>query len=200
MLQNDVLYENINDNLYVPLNLALFAKEHNIHMTYIGTGCIYNYTDKKNTFSESDEPNFFGSNYSIVKGFTNLLMNHTNALHLRIRMPIVSYNHPRNFITKILDYKKIHSMENSMTVLDSMIPLSIEMMINGETGSYNFTNPGTISHNTILTMYRDIIDPNKTWENHTIEEQNQILLSKRSNNMLDTITDAMKTVFQNWEK
>ena len=91
-------------------------------------------------------------------------------------------------------------MENSMTVLDSMIPLSIEMMINGETWSYNFTNPGTISHNTILTMYRDIIDPNKTWENNTIEEQNQILLSKRSNNMLDTITDAMKTVFQNWEK
>ena len=47
-------------------------------------------------------------------------------------------------------------------------------------------NPGTIDHNEILKMYREIIDPLFKWENFSIEEQDQILLSKRSNNWLDT--------------
>jgi hypothetical protein len=35
-------------------------------------------------------------------------------------------------------------------------------------------------------MYKEIVDPEFTWSNFTIEEQNQILASKRSNNCLDT--------------
>jgi hypothetical protein len=35
-------------------------------------------------------------------------------------------------------------------------------------------------------MYREIVDPNFTWDNFSIEEQNGILASKRSNNCLDT--------------
>ena len=38
--------------------------------------------------------------------------------------------------------------------------------------------------NEILTMYKEIVDPNFTWENFDIEEQNKILDSKRSNNYL----------------
>ena len=50
----------------------------------------------------------------------------------------------------------------------------------------NFTNPGRITHNEILTLYRHHVDPNFTWKNFTIEEQDSILDSKRSNNLLDT--------------
>ena len=222
---DDTMYENINDNLYVPLNLALFAKQESLHFTYMGTGCIFSYdtsscldTDKYGLgtrilpgFKESDSMNFTGSNYSIVKGFTDMLMRNSDALVLRIRMPITSQSGPRNFITKILKYKKICSMPNSMTVLDSMIPLSIQMMINKEIGCYNFTNPGYIDHNTILSMYRDKIDKNFTWENFTIEEQNNILKSKRSNNVLDTtkltkkynidsIEEGITNCFNNWKE
>ena len=182
---------NINVNLYSPLSLALFCEKNNIHFTYIGTGCIYEYDDVHRInsgigFKESDPPNFFGSNYSTVKGFTNNLMRQTNALHLRIRMPITSEQNTRNFITKITTYEKICSVQNSMTVLDELIPLSIDMMVNNERGTFNFTNPGTISHNEILAMYRDIVDTSFTWKNFTIEEQDKILLGKRSNNLLDT--------------
>ena len=182
---------NLNDNLYSPLSLALFCDKNSIHFTYLGTGCIYEYDkehmlDSGNGFKETDPPNFFGSNYSIVKGFTNNLMLQTNALHLRIRMPITNTQNPRNFITKITTYEKICSIQNSMTVLTELIPLSIQMMQNNEVGSFNFTNPGTISHNEILEMYRDIVDPKFAWKNFTVEEQDKILLGKRSNNLLDT--------------
>ena len=180
----ETLHQNINDNLYTPLSLAMFSDKHNIHFTYIGTGCIF--SDDLKQFTEDDKPNFFGSNYSIVKGFTDMLIKNTNALILRIRMPISSDKSVRNFITKIITYEKICSIPNSMSVLDELLPLSIEMMKNNEKGCFNFTNPGVISHNEILEMYKEIVNNSFTWKNMTIEEQNKLLLSKRSNNHLDT--------------
>jgi 3,5-epimerase/4-reductase len=54
------------------------------------------------------------------------------------------------------------------------------------TGTINLTNPGLISHNEILEMYKEIVDHNFTWNNFTIEEQNKILAAGRSNNYLST--------------
>ncbi len=201
---NDVLSENINDNLFVPVSLALFCSSNDIHFTYIGTGCIYNYDDKHIIngmgFNEEDIPNFFGSNYSIVKGYTNELMKNTKALTLRIRMPITSCSSPRNFINKITKYEKICSIENSMSVLPELLPLSITMMENMDIGIYNFTNPGSITHNEILEMYKNIVDNEFKWKNFSIEEQNKILSSKRSNNLLDTTKLEKKYKINNINK
>lgn len=186
--QDGKLRENIKDNLYSPLKLAILCQRKNIHFTYLGTGCIFEY-DNINDFigyNEDENPNFFGSSYSIVKGFTDMLMKQFNVLNLRIRMPINSQNNPRNFITKITTYDKICSIPNSMTVLPELLPYVIKMMEQHTIGTINLTNPGVISHNEILEMYKDIVDPTFTWKNFTIEEQNSILSSKRSNNRLNT--------------
>jgi len=54
------------------------------------------------------------------------------------------------------------------------------------TGTINLTNPGLITHNEILEMYKEIVDPEFIWENFTQEEQRQIIASDRSNNFLET--------------
>jgi len=190
------LVDNLNDNLYSPLNLALLCKERGLHFTYLGTGCIFEYDEEHpfgqevNGFTEQSNPNFFGSGYSIVKGFTDQLMNNKTfedtVLNLRIRMPITDEVNERNFITKITTYQKICSIPNSMTVLNDMIPIIARLAQKNICGSVNLTNPGLISHNEILEMYREFVDPTFTWNNFTLEEQNQILESKRSNNFLET--------------
>lgn len=184
--QKDKLSENIQDNLYSPLVLAIICKKYNFHLTYIGTGCIFDGNEHK--FTELDEPNFFGSSYSIVKGYTdNLMKKFDNVLNIRIRMPITSErNQIRNFICKITKYDKICSISNSMTVLPELLPILLDMIYTNTVGTINLTNPGSISHNEILEMYKEIVDNNFTWKNFTIEEQNELLLSKRSNNTLDT--------------
>jgi 3,5-epimerase/4-reductase len=101
-------------------------------------------------------------------------------------MPIDSSYHARNFITKITKYEYICNMYNSMTVLDEIIPIIIFMIEKFTTGTYNLTNPGYICHNEILDMYSKIIDENFTYKNFSIQDQNKILLSKRSNNILNT--------------
>lgn len=191
--QEGKLVENIRDNLYGPLVLAICCLRFGFHLTYIGTGCIFNYdathtVDNQTGYLDSDEPNFFGSSYSVVKGFTDKLMHilSDSVLNVRIRMPITSQDHPRNFISKIIRYKNICSIPNSMTVLDELLPIMIDMSYFGKKGTVNLTNPGQISHNEILDLYREIVDPNFTYQNFTIEEQSKILKSARSNNLLDT--------------
>ena len=190
------LVENVRDNLFSPISLALACKERGIHCTYLGTGCIFNYSDTsevverggvdEHKFNEDDLPNFFGSSYSIVKGFTDRLMHQLCALNLRIRMPIVAEENSRNFITKILSYSNVCSVPNSMSVLDELLPIVLKMMESGITGTVNLTNPGVITHNEILEMYQKHIDPSFTWTNFSIEEQRKILMCDRSNNWLDT--------------
>jgi dTDP-glucose 4,6-dehydratase len=192
--QEGKILENIRDNLYSPFILAHLCKELNIHYTYLGTGCIFKFDEnhpfgkEENGFHEYSLPNFFGSSYSIVKGFTDRIMRlyQTNVLNLRIRMPITGEENPRNFITKITTYEKICSIPNSMTVLPELLPLIIDMMRNKTVGTMNFTNPGLISHNEILEMYRELVDPDFKWENFSQEEQRKILASDRSNNFLET--------------
>jgi 3,5-epimerase/4-reductase len=189
------LVENVRDNLFSPVVLADLCKNKGIHFTYLGTGCIFDYDEthlygnEATGFNESDLPNFFGSSYSIVKGYTDRLMHilyNNTVLNVRIRMPITDEINPRNFITKIVNYKKICSIPNSMTVLNELLPIMIEMALNKKVGTVNLTNPGLISHNEILTMYKEIVNPDFTWENFSIDEQNTILASKRSNNCLNT--------------
>ena len=192
--QKGKIYENVRDNLFSPILLALLAKKHNKHFTYLGTGCIFKFDDEHpfgeeiNGFDEESEPNFFDSSYSVVKGFTDELMHllDSNTLNLRIRMPITSCHSKRNFIKKITTYEKICSVPNSMTVLPELLPMAIDMAEKKITGTVNLTNPGLISHNQILEMYKEIVDPEFEWKNFSIEEQNEILAAGRSNNFLDT--------------
>lgn len=189
--QSGKLYENVRDNLYSPFLLAELCKRNSIHYTYLGTGCIFKYDNmhgETDGFTEDSKPNFFGSSYSIVKGFTDSMMKMYEdcTLNLRIRMPITGSKNPRNFITKITTYEKICSIPNSMTVLPELLPIVLDMMKNKLVGTVNLTNPGLISHNEMLDMYRNIVDPTFTYSNFTEEEQRKILASDRSNNFLDT--------------
>ena len=190
--QKGKIKENVRDNLFCPLVLAMLCSSRNIHYSYMGTGCIFNYnnthTVDNNGWREEDKANFFGSSYSVVKGYTDELMTFfkESVLNIRIRMPIVSYDTPRNFISKIIRYEKICSIPNSMSVLDELLPIALDMALNNDTGTINLVNPGVISHNEILQMYKDNVDHLFEWKNFTLEEQKIILDSDRSNNRLDT--------------
>ncbi len=142
----------------------------------------------KNGFDEMSLPNFFGSSYSTVKGYTDQLMHMLEyvVLNVRIRMPITDELYERNFITKIITYEKILSIPNSMTVLNELLPFMVDMMLNKQTGTINLVNPELISNNEILEMYRDIVDENFTWKNFSDENEIKNLSSKRSNNYLST--------------
>ncbi|KAL0702154.1 hypothetical protein Bca4012_058276 [Brassica carinata] len=184
--------ETIRANVAGTLTLADVCREHGLLMMNFATGCIFEYDDKHPEgsgvgFKEEDTPNFTGSFYSKTKAMVEeLLKEFDNVCTLRVRMPISSdLNNPRNFITKISRYNKVVNIPNSMTVLDELLPISIEMAKRNLKGIWNFTNPGVVSHNEILEMYRDYINPEFKWANFTLEEQAKVIVAPRSNNEMD---------------
>jgi len=196
--------ETIRANVIGCLTLADICETMDIHMTNFATGCIFHYDethpmypdrdeklvakDRSLLFNENDCGNFKGSYYSKTKGYVeDMLRAYQNVLTLRVRMPIDAeiLTNKRNFIYKIAHYNKVVDIPNSMTVLPELLPFALDMADKKKSGIYNFANPGGISHNQVLELYKMYIDPEFTWNNFTIEEQAEVIKAGRSNVELD---------------
>ena len=182
--------ETIRTNVIGCLTMADLCEQYGIHHTLYATGCIFEYDDEHTIggkgFTEEDSPNFHGSYYSHTKAMVEeLLKEYKMTCTLRVRMPISDDLASRNFLTKIIKYEKVVNVPNSMTTLTDMLPVSLKMAEKKLCGIYNFCNPGAISHNECLDLYKKHIDPDYTYQNFSLEEQAQILKAGRSNNTLD---------------
>lgn len=184
--------EVIRINVIGTLGLTDACDRRNIHLTHMATGCIYSYDEDHvlgsgQGFSETDRPNFSGSFYSHTKGYVDqLLQNYNKVLVLRLRMPITADLHPRSFVTKITQYAKVVNIPNSMSVLPNLLPVGINMAFRGLTGTYNYVNPGVISHNQVLDLYTKYVKSDFSYVNFSEAEQSLILKAGRSNNELST--------------
>jgi nucleoside-diphosphate-sugar epimerase len=183
----DKVNENVRDNLFAPLLLCKLCDGLGVHFSYIGTGCIFSANTRENTYdyTEEDNPDYFGSAYSVVKGYTDTLMKlfNLNTLNLRIRMPITDDWSSKNFIAKISNFDNICSYPNSMTYLPDLIPTMIDMSMRKITGTFNMVN-GSMSHQEILDLYREIVDEKHTYNLIEEDKLDTLLKAKRSNNIL----------------
>jgi len=182
--------ETVRTNVIGCLNIADICNQRGVHHLLYATGCIFEYDDEHYIggpgFKEDDTPNFHKSYYSHTKAMVeDLLRIYPTTCTLRVRMPISDDLSPRNFVTKIVKYDRVVNIPNSMTVLTELLPVSLKMAERNLTGIYNFCNPGAISHNEVLDLYKKYVDPNYTYTNFSVEEQAKILKAGRSNNTLD---------------
>lgn len=175
-------------NVTVPTLMAESCENANVKMVHIGSGCIYQ-TDRCSGmgFSENDKPNFKGSFYSRTKIFTeNILSEYDNILQLRIRMPIDTVPSSRNLIDKLVGYKQvIGDIPNSVTCIPDLLVVSKTLMDRNDTGIFNVTNSGAITHEQILQMYKNIVDPAyKMPEFIGVEKLKELTSAGRSNCVL----------------
>ncbi|KAJ9663850.1 hypothetical protein H2198_000610 [Neophaeococcomyces mojaviensis] len=198
----------IRSNVIGSLGLTDLCNELGIHITVFATGCefkaeegtlansngntgIYTYDEQHpiggRSFIETDVANFGGSFYSYTKSrVEDIMKNYSNCLILRLRMPVSDDLHPRNFVTKITKYERVVNIPNSNTILHDLLPASIVLAESSEVGVYNFTNPGAISHNEVLTLFEKIVRPGFIWKNFSLEDQSKVIKAGRSNCALDT--------------
>jgi 3,5-epimerase/4-reductase len=140
-------------------------------------------------FTETDPANFSGSYYSYVKAHAERMLvsaYESNTLILRLRMPVSDDLNARSFVTKITKYERVVDIPNSNSLLTDLLPCSIKLAEEKVTGVYNFTNPGAISHNEVLSLYKQYVDPSFSWKNFSLEEQAKVIKAGRSNCELDT--------------
>lgn len=183
---------NVRDNLYAQLVLLKCCLNHNIHFTNIGDGCVFYDENDTTVFTENDEPNLNCSAHAIIKSYSEKIIKlmsqdalHTqHALHLRIRYPVSGDFNPKCLISKLLTYDKVINKYTSISILDDIVPVIINLMKQKAVGIYNLVNPGKVNLLDLKLQYKSLIDHTLYVDECTAEEHNSII-GKRSHVILD---------------
>jgi len=173
-------------NTFVPIILAEAALRNNIKFIHISTGCIYHYDySKGNPIDENKEPDFFELFYSRAKIYSELaldaLSKKYSILIIRIRVPLDDRPHPRNLLTKLINYKKVIDLPNSVTYIPDFINALKHLIKINAKGIYNVVNKGSLIYHELMEIYRKYV-PDFKYETIDFKKLNQV----RTNLILST--------------
>ncbi len=173
-------------NVFVPVILAEAALRNNIRFIHISSGCIYHYDYSKDTpIDETKEPDFLELFYSRTKIYAEQVLKALfpkyPILIIRIRVPIDNRPHPRNLLTKLINYKKVIDIPNSVTYIPDFInALSHLIKINAK-GIYNVVNKNPLIYSEVMEAYKKYV-PDFKYEVIDFKKMNQV----RTNLILST--------------
>ncbi len=146
-------------NTSVPIILAELALRKGIKLIHISSGCIYHFDyHGQAPLTEEDAPDFFGLFYSRTKIYAEralqALSQQSNILMVRIRIPLDDRPHPRNILTKLLSFKRIVDIPNSITYIPDFIQALRHLIVRDARGIYNVVNKGDLRYPELLEIYR----------------------------------------------
>jgi len=149
-------------NTFVPIILAELALRHKIKLIHISTGCMYHYDyAKDNPIDEEREPDFFELFYSRAKIYSEkalaALAKKYPILIIRIRVPLDNRPHPRNILTKLINYKRVIDIPNSITYIPDFISALRYLIRIDASGIYNVANKGGLRYPHILDVYKKYV-------------------------------------------
>ena len=172
-------------NVVGPIVLASACRERGIHFTHLSSGCLYSGDNGGAGFAETDAPNFDGSLYSRSKALAEAALRDLDALQLRLRLPISEVPGSRNLLTKLLAFDRVIRVPNSVTVLEDFWDAAFGLMDRRATGLWNVVNPGVETHDALLGVYRELVDPSIRFD---VIGENDLgdALGKRSNCILSS--------------
>lgn len=180
--------ETIVGNTKLPILIAEACQEKRKYLLHIGSGCIF-YGDSPHA-DKAWRENDFGNPevvYSRTKWATDLILSTLPNLGIgRIRMPIDWIPTPNNLIDKLAVYPKVIDVENSITIIDDMVDVFYKLMEKRASGIFHVTNPGTIRHKELISLYEELVDPSHTneWINNDDLAKQGLATKGRSNNFL----------------
>lgn len=177
-------------NVVAPLNVLDVARDMNVPVVHISSGCIYSGYNKD--YTEIDEPNFGiynseSSFYSKSKHAFETVSQNYPVYILRIRMPFDGTTHHKNYLYKLYKYDQLISLENSVTCLSDLCDFVHKLIANLhqiQPGIFNVVNPGRIAAENVLQIFRQHGINNNNWE--IIQLENLQTVAKRSNCILDS--------------
>lgn len=149
-------------NTFVPIILAEIALRNKIKLVHISSGCIYQYNYLEDTpIKEQNLPDFFDLFYSRSKIYAEraleVLCHKFNFLIVRPRVPLDNRPHPRNLLTKLINYKRVIDIPNSITYIPDFINALKHLIKINARGIYNIVNKGALRYPELLDIYKKYV-------------------------------------------
>ena len=149
-------------NTMVPIWLGEIAFRNPVKLVHISSGCIYHFDyNTQKQITENEIPDYYNLFYSRTKiyaeGVLNALSQRSNILIVRIRVPLDIYPNPRNILTKLIKYKKIIDLPNSVTYIPDFINALTHLIKINAKGIYNLTNSGGLRYPDLLDVYKKYV-------------------------------------------
>jgi dTDP-4-dehydrorhamnose reductase len=182
--------ETIAGNTVLPITIASACQKRGVYLLHIGTGCIfYGASPHGGPWTENDAGNpvavYSKSKYAADLALSTL----PNVGIARIRMPIDDHPFVGNLIDKLASYRQVVDVENSVTVVPDMILVFRQLLEKKASGIFHCTNPGSITHKKLVSLYEKYVDP--THKNEWITEVELVscglAAKKRSNNIMTSV-------------
>lgn len=164
--------DTLHGNIAWPQILTDWCMLNDIPLGHVSSGCIYTGTrpDGK-PFTEEDEPNFtFKHNncsfYSGTKAISENIVSKWDKSYIwRLRIPFEENNNSRNYLSKMLNYKKLLNAENSISNKQEFVSACIETMKKKVPyGIYNVTNTGYTSTEHVVSLLKSTIAKDHNFE------------------------------------
>jgi 3,5-epimerase/4-reductase len=146
-------------NTFVPIILAEATLRNNIRLIHISSGCIYHYDYSKDSpIGEDKIPDFFELFYSRTKIYAeqplSILSKKYPILIVRLRVPLDKKPHPRNLLTKLINYRKVIDIPNSITYIPDFISALAHLIKINARGIYNVVNKGALRYQALMEVYK----------------------------------------------
>ncbi len=173
-------------NTFVPIILGEACLRRNIKLVHISSGCIYSYDYSKDKPIEEDRPaDFLGLYYSRTKIYAEkaleVILRKFPVLIVRIRIPLDNRRHPKNLLAKLINYKKVIDIPNSVTYIPDFIKALKHLLKINATGIYNVVNKGVLRYPELMDVYKKYV-PNFEYEKINFKKLNLV----RTNLILST--------------
>jgi dTDP-4-dehydrorhamnose reductase len=149
-------------NTMVPVWLGEIAFRKPVKLVHISSGCIYHYDyGRQRPIPEDKEPDYYKLFYSRTKiyaeGMLNALSHRCDVLIVRIRVPLDNIPHPRNVLTKLIKYKTIIDIPNSITYIPDFIK-ALEFLLKADAkGIFNVANKGGLRYPMLMDVYKKYV-------------------------------------------
>lgn len=146
-------------NVFVPVLLAEAALRNKIKLVHISSGCIYHYDYAKDKpITEKKIPDFYELFYSRTKIYAeralDVFSERSGVLILRIRIALDDRPHPKNILNKLIRYKRVIDMPNSITYMPDFIKAVRHLIKIDAKGIYNVVNKGGLRYPKLLNVYK----------------------------------------------
>ena len=145
-------------------------------------------------FTETDEPNFTFrqppcSFYSGSKALAEEAIAGLGQTFLwRMRIPFDQFDHPKNYLTKLLRYDRLYDNFNSLSHRGDFVRACLDLWERrAPFGIYNVTNPGFTSTRRVVGLIEQLLKPGRSFRFFASDEEFYRVAAKapRSNCVLD---------------